>query len=76
MSVHSSSCGVGIFAYCSGWVLVHTGTFVIDDSATRGGEMAGLLLLCGAPACLEAVHTAGWAHQEVSCESIFIIGHP
>ncbi|XXY49059.1 hypothetical protein WME91_54540 [Sorangium sp. So ce269] len=55
---------------------MHTGTFVIDGSATRDGEMAGLLLLCGAPACLEAVHAAGRAHQEVSFESIFIIGHP
>ncbi|MGK3982781.1 hypothetical protein WME99_07070 [Sorangium sp. So ce136] len=53
-----------------------TGTSVIDDSATRGGETAGLLLLCDTPACLEAVHEAGRAHQEVSCESIFIIRRP
>ncbi|WP_438010795.1 hypothetical protein WME89_20345 [Sorangium sp. So ce321] len=53
-----------------------TGTLVIDDSATRDGAMAGAILLCDAPVCLEAVHAAGRAHQEVSCESIFIIGRP
>ncbi|WP_437665098.1 hypothetical protein [Sorangium sp. So ce1182] len=53
-----------------------TGTLVIDDSATRDGAMAGLFLLCDASVCLEAVHAAGRAHQEVSCESIFIIGRP
>ncbi|WP_437840350.1 hypothetical protein [Sorangium sp. So ce1153] len=55
---------------------MHTGTFVIDGSATRDGGMAGLIPLCDAPACLEVIHAAGRAHQEVSCEPIFIIGRP